>query len=210
MARSISNTEGSDFEALRQILIRGMHIAEERVNIFNQRIDPELLKDPGIFIYLECMPSKVIANRISYQYDPVSGFEYEVQDLNMSDPVTIGVFSKSIEAFQRKEEVLMAINSTYSQQLQEELGFRIFRNAPIQDLSVLEGAALLFRYDIPVMMFTWRHKRRKIETYDSYKVEVKVNDGLPVITKTFDQPESSSSSSMSSSSSCRSSSSSSD
>jgi hypothetical protein len=190
MSETIVLTEGSIFEDLRQILIHEMGIESERVNIFNQRISEELLEKEGIFIYLECLPSSVISNRSRYDIDPVSGDFIEIQDLNMKDPVSIGIFSKNTDAFLKKDEVLLALNSHYSQQLQEAHSFRIFRNAPVEDLSHLEGAALLYRYDIPIIIFSWSQKKNTVGFYDKFSGRVKVNDGLPLITKDFDQPTS--------------------
>ena len=77
-----------------------------------------------------------------------------------------------------------------AQQIQEQYSFKIFRDAPVQDLSVLEGAALLYRYDIPFILMTWTQKVTKVDFFDTFKGEVKVNDGLPIVTKEFDQPTS--------------------
>ena len=191
--------ETNVFEDLRQILIHGMSLEETRVNIFNQRISEELLEKPGLFVYIECLPSRVISSRSKYWLDPISGEYKEVLDVNMLDPVLIGIFSRNLEALQRKDEVLMALNSHYAQQLQEAHSFKIFRNAPIQDMSVLEGAALLYRYDIPVQLFSWSQKITTVDYFNVFKGEVKVNDGLPIITKDFEQELSSSSCSSSSS-----------
>ena len=136
MSTVVLRNETTGFECIRQILIHQMNLDPKRVNIFNQRIDPELLKDEGLFIYLDCLPSKTISSRGVYKDDPVSGDYREVQDLNLYDPIVIGIFSKNLEALQRKDEVVMALSSHYAQQLQEQYSFKIFRNAPIEDLNM--------------------------------------------------------------------------
>ena len=191
--------ETNVFEDLRQILIRGMSLSETRVNIFNQRISEELLEKPDLFVYIECLPSRVISSRSKYWLDPISGDYKEVLDVNMLDPVLIGLFSRTTEALVRKDEVVMALNSHYAQQLQEAHSFKIFRNMPIQDMTMLEGAALLYRYDIPVQLFSWSQKITTVDFFDTFKGQVKENDGLPIVEEDFDQPLSSSSCSSSSS-----------
>ena len=191
--------ETNVFEDLRQILIRGMSLSETRVNIFNQRISEELLEKPDLFVYIECLPSRVISSRSKYWLDPISGDYKEVLDVNMLDPVLIGIFSRTTEALVRKDEVVMALNSHYAQQLQEAHSFKIFRNMPIQDMTMLEGAALLYRYDIPVQLFSWSQKITTVDFFDTFKGQVKENDGLPIVEEDFDQPLSSSSCSSSSS-----------
>lgn len=196
MSTSIPVNEGTTFEVIRQILIHEMEIADDRVNIFNQRF--KIPTDEHLFIVIDCLPSKIISSRSKYVTDLVTGDYSEVQDINQHDPINIGIFSKNLEALQRKEEVLFALSSHYAQQMQEAYSFKIFRNAPIEDLSQLEGAALLYRYDIPIVLHTWTKRTTKVDFFNIFKGEVKVNDGLPLITEDFDQPLSSSSSSSSS------------
>ena len=176
--------ELTTFDYVRDILIHEMDLDEKRVNIFNQKFD--IPTDDGMFIVLECLPSKIISNRDRQVQDLATGEYQEIQDLNIQEQIVIGIFSKTLEAMRRKEDVLLALNSVYSQQIQERGSFHIRRISPIQDLTVLESAARLYRYDIPVMMLTWHQKIKKIDYYDSFKVEVKADDSG--IDKKFDQP----------------------
>jgi hypothetical protein len=188
MSTTIAIDELTFFEAMRQIIIHEMGLADDRVNIFNQRY--AIPADDKIFVVLECLPSKILSNRSRYAINAQSGDYEEIQDLTIREEIVVGIYSKNMDALKRKEEVIMAMSSHYAQQVQEQYSFKIFRDAPVQDLSVLEGAALLYRYDIPFILLTWTQRVTKVDFFDTFKGEVKVNDGLPIVTKSFDQPTS--------------------
>jgi hypothetical protein len=177
------------FDALREILIHELEVDETRVNIYNQKIDTELLKEEGLFIYLESIPpTKVISSRNTEKWNASISEYQSVQDITVQDKITIGIFSRNLDALTRKEEVVMALYSTYAQQVQEVSSFKIFRIAPIENISDLEGAARLYRFDIPVTLITWHQKIKKVDFYDQFRTRVRVNDGSPDIVKEFDQP----------------------
>jgi hypothetical protein len=176
----------STFQTLIKILSKEMDINQDRIMIYNGEWN--IPPDDGIFIILERLPGRVIANRNTVKYDPSSAVYQEIQDLNIREQIVISVFSKNTEALERKDEVLMAIASLYSQQLQEKNSIKIFRIANIEDLSVLEGGSNLYRYDIPLTIFSWQQKVKTAEYFDTFNVEVKANDGLPLIEEDFKQP----------------------
>ena len=176
------------FDALRAILIHEIEIDDTRVNIYNQKIDPELLKSEGLFIYLESIPpTKIISSRNTEKWNASISEYQSVQDLTMQEKITIGIFSRNLEALERQGDVVMALYSTYAQQMQESNSFKIFRIAPIENISDLEGAARLYRYDITVTLITWHQKIKKVNFYDQFRTRVRVNDGSPDIVKEFDQ-----------------------
>ena len=176
----------STFQTLIKILSKEMDINQDRIMIYNGEWN--IPPDDGIFIILERLPGRVIANRNTVKYDPSRAVYQEIQDLNIREQIVISVFSKNTEALERKDEVLMAIASLYSQQLQEKNSIKIFRIANIEDLSVLEGGSNLYRYDIPLTIFSWQQKVKTAEYFDTFNVEVKANDGLPLIEEDFKQP----------------------
>ena len=155
-------------DLLRRIIIREMSLDPSRVNIFNQRF--AIPTDDGMFIYLECLPSKMISNR-NITAQGGAGLQ-EIQELNTWEQVNIGVFSKNLEALQRKEEVVMALYSQYAQQVQDANSFRIFQMSPIQDLTRLEGTSQLYRYDITVTLHAWYQKIKAVEYFDQFKTRV--------------------------------------
>jgi hypothetical protein len=179
------NAIPNSLACLRKIFLQELELDDDRINIWNQKFD--IPSDENLFIVLSYQPSKVIANRNTVKYNPTTSEYEEIQDVNVQEHITVGIFSRNLDALNRKEEVLMAMASVYSQQLQEKYSFKIARIAPIEDLSVLEATALLYRFDIPLVIFSHYQKIKTVEYFETFDVEVKAN-GEPLIEKEFTQP----------------------
>ncbi len=150
---SIDGVPQTTLDLLRTILINQMPMREDRVNIYDEKW--KIPPDEEMFITLEYRNSKAISNRNTF----VSGSTpSEVQDVNMLENITIGIFSRNRSAMQRKEEVLMAVMSSYAQSLQEAYAFKVSRIGSIEDLSALEATAMLKRYDVNLTVYAWYQK----------------------------------------------------
>lgn len=144
----------TSMDLIRKIIVNQMSLDPQSVNIYDEKW--KIPPTDGLFVTVEYRSGKVVANQnlfVSTGGDPV-----EYQEVNMLEQITVGVFSRDRSSTQRKEEVLMAILSSYAQQLQEKYSFKINRAGPITDLSQLEGAAMLKRYDIDLRVFAWYEK----------------------------------------------------
>jgi len=175
----------TSLDLLRLILINQMGLEGDRVNIYDEKWKIPAYED--LFITLEYRNARCIANRntfISTGGDPI-----EEQDVNMLENITVGVFSRDRSAMQRKEEVLMAIMSQYAQFIQESYAFKIARVGSIDDLSSLEGAAMLKRYDINLTIFAWYQKIITAKYISPpFLVRVTANDpGVGKMTNQFTQ-----------------------
>jgi hypothetical protein len=166
--------ELSTFEHVRQILIHEMELEEDHVNIFNQRWKIPPYED--MFIVLQCLPSKTLSNRSTVKYNPTTGDYEEILDMNNQEKIVISIFSRNMDALLRKEEAIMSLCSVYSQQLQEANSFHIARIAPVEDLTMLEGAAQLYRYDIPVTILSWQQRTKTVEYYNLIRTKVTANE----------------------------------
>jgi hypothetical protein len=158
---------------LRDIIIHELLLGDDRVNIYNQKFN--IPPDKHLFVGIEYKFSKVFASKneaLTY------GTAYlETQGLNTQEHLAVLMFSRSIEALQRKEEAVMALNSVYARQMSDRYAFKIGRIAPIQDLSSLEGAAILYRFEIPVVMLCRYYKTRSIDWYGTFPGRVTIEDG---------------------------------
>jgi len=145
----------------------------ERVNIYNEKwIIPD---HDELEITIEYRNGRVIANRNLFDasVDP----PVEWQELNMLESIVVGVFSRNLEAQLRKEEVFMALKSQYAQFLQEQYSFKIARAGMIQDLSALEGPAMLKRYDIEFNVYAWYERTITVGALiPPFNIEVIAND----------------------------------
>lgn len=171
------------FHHLREILIAELPISSERVNLYNQKF--KIPPDKGMYVVIERGPSKVISS----QSRPVPDTEGLVEEMEVysRDTYIVGVFSQSLEAMDRKEEVVMALGSIYAEQVQEKYSFKIARNMPIEDLSFLEGAAILYRFNVTVQVFSSKKKTVRREFYDTFTARVRANDGQPDLVKDIEQ-----------------------
>ena len=164
---------------IRDIILHELSLDEDQVVIYNQKWD--IPADDRLYITIEYNGTpRILCSRNVYN----SVTDAEEQNLNTQESIVIGLLSRGLLALQRKEEVLMALASIYSQQQQEENSFQIGYVAPIQNLSELEASALLYRFDIPIMVFAWYFKTKTSDFYNSFTGRVKTEE----VTVDFTQP----------------------
>lgn len=172
---SLDGVPQTSMDLIRIILIDQMCMKPERVNIYDEKwiIPPH----ENLFITIEYRNGKTIGNNNYFVNSADSGAPVECQVVNMLENIVVGVFSRNREATLRKEEVLMSIMSSYSEYIQESYGFKIARAGQIEDLSALEGTAMLKRYDIELNVYAW-YKRLLIPGYIAppFTLQVTVND----------------------------------
>lgn len=174
----------TSLDLLRDIVQQEMCLSDGQIWIYGQ----ELLIPTGIELYvnIEFKYSRVYSNR---NLTPVNdGAISEEQNVNTQEFLTVQLFSRSFEALRRKEEAAMALRSVYSQQIQEKYAFKLSVNPQILDASSVEASAMLYRYDIPVVVLTAYQKTKAIAWFDSFTTTVDVNDGVPDMTAEFTQP----------------------
>jgi hypothetical protein len=157
---------------LADIIKTEMVLPNERVLIYNQKWN--LPNIDSIYIYIGYL-SELVSSNNRYYENRTDGY-YEVQTLQKMSSFSINVFSANNEARLRKEEVILALNSTYSVQNQEKYGFKIFRiPSNFQDISQVEGNALLNRYNITIDVINQNIKEKKVDYYDKYSITTKLN-----------------------------------
>lgn len=156
---SINGVPQTTMDLIRMILINQMNMQQDRVNIYdNKWVVPDI---EDMFITVEYRSAKTLGNNTIFCNNATANAPTEVQVINTLEKIVVGVFSRNDEAQLRKEEVLMAIHSSFSQLFQESYGFKIAKAADIEDLSILEGAAMLKRYDIELSVYAWYVKTVK-------------------------------------------------
>lgn len=167
---------------IREILLHELCIKPERIVIYNQKFI--IPKSPGMMIYIE-PKSAPIAISTRYLMDSSNN---EHQDSNWLEEISVEIYSRDIEALQRKEEVAMALYSIFSQQVQEKNSFKIFRNKRIIPINEIEGAARLYRFDIECRVQSWYTKTKVAEFFDSFNVNILDEGGDPPIEIEFTIP----------------------
>lgn len=148
-------------KVIADILSRELNISPDRVFLMNSL--RELPKDEGAFIVLQEMTFPPFG--LKNEYKTINGVYTEVQSYMTKQRITISLLSKNTEARLQKFDVNLALNSTYSQQMQEQYGFHISAINPVSNRSFLEETSRLYRYDTEATVITAYSKQSAVDYY---------------------------------------------
>lgn len=145
------------------ILRREMGLSSDRVYLWDQKINEPT--DKGIFIAVGVLLSKPFGNT-SIQEE--SGGDV-IQSVNVCDTLTIDIISQGPAARNRKEEILMALQSVYAQQQMELNSFGIARlQSNFVNLSQLDGTAIPYRFSISINIQYFVKKTKSVPYFDDF------------------------------------------
>jgi hypothetical protein len=148
---------------IADIITNELQIDPTRVIVYGQNYDaPE---DDFIYIVLKTVGTTIIGNNNRFDQDTGE----ETKSVSSFIDIEIEITSKNRDAYERKEEVLMALTSQYSVQKQEENGFKLFRTNTINDLTFIEGGSSLYRFNIPIRCTDTKYKVLAIEYFDKLR-----------------------------------------
>lgn len=125
-------------------------------------------KTKNFFIVLKIDEVKPYANNLKYEYT-VDGVN-EILTTSVAEDITIALLSRNTEARDRAYEILQALSSTLSQQLQEKNKMHISRLGNIYDASFLEATAFLNRYDIRIRVIRSYQNINPVDYYDKFSI----------------------------------------
>lgn len=173
----LADDEKLPIDILRLIIIEGLSDDEcdfdsKRVMIWNNR--SVVPRDKDLFIIIEAGASRTFAN--STEHESRGDDLYEIQSISKQEVYNIDIMSRDNSAERRKEEVIMALRSMYSQNQQEERGIMIAKIANLIDISGVEGSARLFRFQCSVTLHASYTKEKVVRHYDTFDVEVHTED----------------------------------
>ncbi len=150
-----------------EVLQRGLGLADGRVYLWDQKImEPS---DAGLFIAVSVLTCKPFSN--TNKYDGSGSGLLSIQSVNMYANMQIDVISRSAEARDRKEEVIMALNSDYAQSQQEGNSFYIGKLPPgsqFVNLSNPDGGAIPYRYNIAVALQYFVTKNQAVPYFSTF------------------------------------------
>jgi hypothetical protein len=136
-------------ELFCDVIQTSMGLANGRVYLWNQKIMQPT--DAGLYVAVAVMSAKPFAS-INTSDGSGSGLNSQ-QSVNMYAQLQLDVISRDGEARDRKEEVILALNSDYSRSQQEANSFYIGKLPPgaqFVNLSNEDGAAIPYRFNISV------------------------------------------------------------
>lgn len=155
-------------QAFCTVIQSEMGMGPDQVYLWNQkfRIPP----DERLYIAVREARSKPYGfSNQTVAVDTDEGGMVEEQTVYVQSALSIDIFSRTIEAQQRKNEVILALTSNYSRQVQEISGLLIGKlSTAFNDLSQLEGAAIPYRFQIEVQIQYQTSKSKPIPYYDDF------------------------------------------
>ncbi len=165
---------GSPLTLFCEIIEREMGLARGRVYFWDQKVS--MPTDSDLFIAVAVLREKIFSN--SKSFSNVSGVE-AIQSVNVMSQLSVDIQSRGPAARDRRHEVLLALNSVYAEQQQEQNSFLIGKLPPgVQfiNLSLVDGAAIPYRFNITVNMQYFVKKQKAVPYFDTFETPtIKVN-----------------------------------
>lgn len=155
------------------ILQTELGLANGRVYIWDQKLFQPT--DAGLYVAVSVLSCKAFGNINSHT--PNGGGLSSDQSVNMFANLQIDIISRDNSARLRKEEVLLALASDYSEQQQEANSFYVSRLPPgaqFNNLSSPDGAAIPYRFVIGVGIQYCFTKSQATDYMDTFQ-KVQIN-----------------------------------
>ena len=159
---------------IADILKNCMNLTNEQIYIYNQ--DFKIPQTKGLFVLIQYNNSSNYSTTNEFIPAP-EGVDTAQEYISMltREYYTINVVSKNDEARQRKEEVIMALNSNYSQDQQGLYQFQIAKiSNSFVNVSELEGAGMLNRFAINISLLAFYNKVTDTSFYDNFNNQINI------------------------------------
>lgn len=135
-------------ELVCDVIQNQMSLGVGQVYLYNQKL--LIPTDSALYIAVGVLSCKPFGNNRSYVSGSGSSLQ-QVQSTNFQATLSIDIMSRNTQALLRKEEVILALGSSYAESQMELNSFYI---APISssfiNLSEIDGAAIPYRFNISV------------------------------------------------------------
>lgn len=156
---------GNVLQLIADIIQTELDLDDGRVWIFDQKIKEPT--DEDAFVVIHSINPKPFGN--STKYESTDDGMQQVQSVNMSDMIQIDIKSRNLDALNRKEEIILALNSMYSQNQQALNNFSIgIISKNFINLSNQDGAAIPYRYIITCQVQYMILKKQSAAYYDDF------------------------------------------
>lgn len=158
---------GSSLLLFCDIIQNQLGLANGRVYLWDQKImEPT---DSGLYVPVAVLSCKPFA---SVNSSDGSGSAFNsTQYVSMYAQLQVDVISRDTEARDRKEEIILALNSNYARSQQEGNSFYIGQLPPgaqFVNLSSADGAAIPYRFNISVAMQYFMTKTQAVPYFSTF------------------------------------------
>lgn len=158
----------SPLQIMCEIIQREMELPDGRVFLWDQKVNSPT--DPGLYITVGLFPNAKVIGNFREEIDAGAfGLQERVSTV-FNGRVSVEIMSRDSSALDRKEEIMLALKSTYSQQQQEFNAMRIF-NVPSSfvNISQIDGAAIPYRFSIMLGLQYVVSRTKVIPYFDSFQ-----------------------------------------
>lgn len=155
-------------ELIVQIIREEMGLNQQNIWIQsqNRKIPPQ---SKELYCVVGCVSFRPISSKSRW----ISETMQEEQTVYGRADVQIDLMSRSNEARDRRAELLMALNSYYSKNVQDENCFRIFKLPTFfNNTSGLQGGSDINRFTLIIPTMTSETKIRGFDYYDTFRASV--------------------------------------
>lgn len=155
---------GTVMHIIADIIDKQLNLDPGQVLIENQKFN--IPNDSRLYVSVKTLTSRAFANRSSFDQNANEG-----QSVNMFAAVEVAIYSRSTEAMSRKEQVVMALNSTYAKQQQQLNGFMIGTLGSLVPLNLIDGAAIPYFYNLSFNVQYAVNSERAVDYFDAYELD---------------------------------------
>lgn len=157
---------GTPLSLLCDIIQTEMDLDDTQVWLWDQK--RKIPNDSKLYVTIGVLTAKPFGNSIRYEDAGDAGLN-SFQYTNFQATVSIDIQSRGTAARDRKEEVIMALQSVYAQQQQESNGFQLPRvSSTFVNLSEIDGAAIPYRFNISINMLYAVRKTKAVPYFDTF------------------------------------------
>jgi len=152
-------------KVIADLLSNELELDSSRIFIYND--GRPLPKDKGLYIVISINNTQIFRNTDRF----VKALDKEEFNQNFKQTIIVSCISQDSSARQMANEVVMALSSIYSEQLQERYACHIARVSHITDASFLEKTDMLTRMDVSVNVLSWKKKIKNADYFTVQDVE---------------------------------------
>lgn len=148
---------------VRDIIVSEMGLSDDQAWLYQQKFD--VPSDSRLYVSIGVLSNKPFGKSTRTGADGESAD----QSANWAATLSIDIFSRSTEALNRKEELILALNSLYAQTQQEANGFYIAK-LPTAFVNVTdeEGSALVYHFNMSLVVQYSVTKSKPVAYYDDF------------------------------------------
>lgn len=159
-------------EYIVDIIRKEMNLDQQNIWIYsqNRKIPPQ---SQELYVTVGCVDFLPISSKSRYNPDSNT----EIQTVYGRASVQVDILSRSREARIRRAELLMALNSYYSKEVQDKHQFRIFElPARFLNTSSLEGGSEINRFSLVIRAMISEDKIKETPYYDQFSGNIWAED----------------------------------